>query len=283
MPSFVKTVGLMLVMANPAHAAAQTFAAQAARRGQAEVPSVPVRLPQADPTVFRTPGAPLPQPGFQPSRVRQAAWQQPLPQTGPGATGGEPRPLPGGASAAGLLPPQGRESPIPLAPPGRSRRTQQGNRPKGLTSLITVASSLAVVLGIFFLVAWGMRRAAPKGSTALPVEVFEVLGRAPLASRQQAHLLRVGNKLVLVSVTAAGSESITEITDPVEVDRLAGLCRQAHSDSATAAFRLVLQQFAPKRPRSESLSGLSGESDREAGLAGAGVPTTSYAWENRDV
>ena len=53
-------------------------------------------------------------------------------------------------------------------------------------------------------------------------------GRAPLAGRQHVHLLRCGSKLLLVSVTPGGAETLTEVTDPAEVDRLAGLCRQAH-------------------------------------------------------
>ena len=141
----------------------------------------------------------------------------------------------------------GQKSSLPLRPPGPSRHTKK-DRTLGRPSVVTVAGSLAVVLGIFFLVAWVMRRAAPAGSVALPGEVFEVLGRAPMASRQQVHLLRCGNKLVLVSVTPAGAETLTEITDPIEVDRLAGLCQQARPNSATAAFRQVFGQFSAARP-----------------------------------
>ena len=60
------------------------------------------------------------------------------------------------------------------------------------------------------------------------------------------HLLRCGNKLLLVSVTPVGAETLTEVTDPIEVDRLAGLCRQAHPQSATATFRQVLNQFGSR-------------------------------------
>ena len=114
--------------------------------------------------------------------------------------------------------------------------------------MVTVAGSLGVVLGIFLLIAWLFRRAAPQGLTRLPNEAFEVLGRAPLAGRQNVHLLRCGNKLLLVSITPAGTETLTEITDPQEVDRLAGLCRQAGPQSSTAAFRQIFEQLAPKRP-----------------------------------
>jgi flagellar biogenesis protein FliO len=112
---------------------------------------------------------------------------------------------------------------------------------------VSVGASLAVVLGLFLLGAWVLRRSMPAGAPRLPSEVVEVLGRTPLGTRQQAHLLRVGNKLVLVSLTPGGAETITEVTDPVEVDRLAGLCRATQTNSSSDSFRSVLQQFAKQR------------------------------------
>jgi flagellar biogenesis protein FliO len=114
--------------------------------------------------------------------------------------------------------------------------------PGGIQSITTVGGSLAAVLGIFFLIVWALRRASPNGSATLPCEVFEVLGRAALTNRQQVYLLRCGNKLLLVSVTAAGAETLTEIADPAEVDRLAGLCRQTRSNGAAAAFRQAFRR-----------------------------------------
>jgi len=170
-------------------------------------------------------------------------------------------------------------APIPLGPPRQnsafaqkpSDPANQGQRDRalGLPSVVTVGGSLAVVLGIFFLVAWGMRRAAPPGSVMLPGEVFEVLGRAPVASRQQVHLLRCGAKLLLVSVTPEGAETLTEITDPIEVDRLAGLCQQARPNSATAAFRQVFGQFSG---RSSQEGPFDGRGHEDAGLADLGLP-----------
>ena len=138
-----------------------------------------------------------------------------------------------------LLPPQGRSN--RLQP---SQESQSNGSPGGMPSMITVVGSLAVVLGIFMLIAWGMRRLAPPGQIVLPGEVFEVLGRAPLAGRQQVHLIRCGKKLLLVSVTTDGAETLTEVTDPLEVDRLLGLCEQAKPGSATATFRQVLGQLS---------------------------------------
>lgn len=147
--------------------------------------------------------------------------------------------------------------PIPLAPPGRSgQRDKDAAKPKAsldTSSLITVGSSLAVVLGLFFVVAWVMRRTTPGNCPVLPNEVFEVLGRAPLAARQQAHLVRLGAKLVLLSISPGGVETLSEVTDPDEVNRLAGLCQRARPDSTTAAFRQVFERFTKEHPADRPL------------------------------
>ena len=82
--------------------------------------------------------------------------------------------------------------------------------------------------------------------------MVEVLGRAPLADRKQMQLLRLGNKLVLIAVSPTGTDTLAEITDPVEVDRLTGYCYQGHPNSSTVAFHKVFKSFeaAPKRKAS---------------------------------
>ncbi len=135
----------------------------------------------------------------------------------------------------------------PTGDPAAKRSDPASRSSGGASSLVAVVGSLAIVVGLFFLVMWLLRRGMPKGSHLLPGEVVEVLGRTPLGARQHAHLLRCGNKLLLVSLSAAGAETLTEVTDPVEVDRLAGLCRQSQPQSATAAFRQIFQQFGRDR------------------------------------
>jgi flagellar biogenesis protein FliO len=107
-----------------------------------------------------------------------------------------------------------------------------------------IGSALAVVVGLFLMFAWLLRRGARNTGKPLPADVVRVLGRAPLATRQFADLLRVGNKLVLVALTPAGPTTLTEVTDPVEVDRLVGLCQQSDPHSTTKAFEQVFRQLA---------------------------------------
>lgn len=106
-----------------------------------------------------------------------------------------------------------------------------------------VLSSLAIVLGLFFLVVWLARRALPRSAASLPKDVLEVLGRSPLAARHNLQLIRLGRRLLLVSVTPETAETLAEITDADEVNHLASLCRQGQPDSITGSFRQALHQL----------------------------------------
>jgi flagellar biogenesis protein FliO len=141
-----------------------------------------------------------------------------------------------------------------------------------LSAMITVGGSLAIVLGLFLVIAWAMRKAAPRGSLVLPKEVFAILGRAPLGARQQVQLLRCGNKLLLVSITPNGVETLTEITEPLEVDRIAGICQQSDPKSSTTSFRQVFQQLAPASGKPPELDNLEPSPARRK----------RYHWEDKN-
>jgi len=98
------------------------------------------------------------------------------------------------------------------------------------------------VLGIFLLIVWALRKTSPNLMGPLPTEAFEVLGRASLGLRQHAMMVRCGNKLLLISTGMAGTDPITEITDPAEVERLTELCRQTRPAGASALFRGIFRQ-----------------------------------------
>lgn len=80
------------------------------------------------------------------------------------------------------------------------------------------------------------------GGGQLPKHVLQVLGRSTVGPRQQLILLRVGPKLVLVSSIQGEMRSLTEITDPLEVDRIMGECESAQPGSVTQSFRSILAQ-----------------------------------------
>jgi flagellar biogenesis protein FliO len=116
----------------------------------------------------------------------------------------------------------------------------------GASSPLWGLASLALVLGLFFLAALAIRGWLPAGAGVVPAEVAEVLGRVNLPGRQQAHLIRCGNKILLVCLGPGSVKTLTEISDWAEVERLSGLCRSAHATGRHASFRQVFQQYGDK-------------------------------------
>jgi flagellar protein FliO/FliZ len=189
-----------------------------------------------------------PQPGAS-GQVIQQSFEQPIAQTHeqPAAalrTAGETsRPV-----ADGALPLPARKQDKEATPATDADASGRG----GMPSLTTVISSLAIVVGLFLLMAWLLRRAQPRGSAVLPREVLEMLGRVPMPGKQQMQLLRLGRKLVLISVSPAGVETISEVTDPAEVDRIAGMCLEPNAQSATATFREVISELGSSKRKKRS-------------------------------
>lgn len=134
----------------------------------------------------------------------------------------------------------------PLAPPSESTTGTDGpGNSSTLQMILSVGSSLMIVIGLFLGVAWCYRKTLRSSiAGGLPQQVVSVLGRTPLAARQQLVLVRFGSKLVLVSLVQGEARTISEITDPLEVDRLAGQCESSRPGSITQSFRSVLQQGA---------------------------------------
>ncbi len=234
----------------------------------------PSRAASVEPAAARLPPLAAPAARWRTKDVAPAAYESPA--EGPSASDSKPREMPQESDLA-LAPdsptskpidpgedtaeiPTGRAPSIPFGPSREEKDAGDRRGPRtGVGSVLTVVGSLAVVLGLFAVFVWALRRTAPRGSLLLPTEVVETLGRAPLAGRQQVLLIRVGKRLLLLSVTPDGAETLTEIDDPDEVTRLAGLCRQSHPDSASATFRQVFSQLSAPG----ALSGLRGRRQKQ--------------------
>ncbi|MCC7334534.1 MAG: flagellar biosynthetic protein FliO [Pirellulaceae bacterium] len=131
---------------------------------------------------------------------------------------------------------------IPLARPTERSKDKQ---PKGTAStlqmLVSIVSSLLLVVGLFLGVAWCYRKTL--GTTlagGLPKQVVNVLGRTSISARQQMVLVRFGSKLLLVSVIQGEARTLGEITDPLEVDQMLGLCESGQPGSISQSFKSLL-------------------------------------------
>ena len=135
---------------------------------------------------------------------------------------------------------------IPLARPdsSKSKDAKKATNPASTSqALTTVISSLGIVLAVFLVLTWVAKKFSPPGMGVVPKEAVELLGRSPLSGRQQMQVVRIGNKLLLVALTVGGAETLTEITDPEEVERLTALCRKTQANSSTASFQQLVTQL----------------------------------------
>ncbi|MCA9132209.1 MAG: flagellar biosynthetic protein FliO, partial [Planctomycetales bacterium] len=132
---------------------------------------------------------------------------------------------------------------IPLKPPSDQSTAAESRSSSTLQMLFSVGSSLLIVTGLFLGLAWCYRKSLNSAvAGGLPKQVVHVLGRTSLSSRQQMVVLRFGNKLVLVSVIQGEARTLSEITDPLEVDQLVGLCESGQPGSISNSFKSVLLQ-----------------------------------------
>lgn len=131
---------------------------------------------------------------------------------------------------------------IPLAPPSERLKDEKTKGTAGtLQMLVSIISSLLLVVGLFLGVAWCYRKTL--GTTlagGLPKQVVNVLGRTSISARQQMVLVRFGSKLLLVSVIQGEARTLGEITDPLEVDQLLGLCESGQPGSISQSFKSLL-------------------------------------------
>jgi flagellar biogenesis protein FliO len=84
----------------------------------------------------------------------------------------------------------------------------------------------------------------------LPTEALELLGKRTIEPRVSIQMVRCGGKILVLGVSPEGIRTLSEISDPVEVDLLAGACRRRESEgSAAASFGKLLQRTQPRAGR----------------------------------
>lgn len=123
----------------------------------------------------------------------------------------------------------GETRPRPLPARTQPSTTSTATPPSRTPSQTTVWGSLiglaVVVGGLLFASRW-IRVHGPPGLRGLPNEAVEPLGQRVLSRGVAVHLVRCGSRMLVLGVGPDGIRTLSEITDPVEVDLLAGACRR---------------------------------------------------------
>ena len=101
-------------------------------------------------------------------------------------------------------------------------------------SIWRTIGALLVVLTLFLVGAKLWRKHIPVANIGLPTEAIEILGRKPIEPRLFVYLIRCGSRILVVGSSADGLQTLAEVTDPVEVDYLAGICRRPDQENSFA-------------------------------------------------
>jgi type III secretory pathway lipoprotein EscJ len=105
-----------------------------------------------------------------------------------------------------------------------------------------IAAAFAVLAAA---TAFNRRRAS-----VLPPDVFEVLGEGSLGGQHAVRIVRFGPKTLLVGVSAAGCQTLAELTDPQATACIAAACRGVHPPIRPAASsRSITPQSLPAAAR----------------------------------
>lgn len=127
-----------------------------------------------------------------------------------------------------------RDTRQPITPRDGSAESEQSEsgRAAQSTSLIETLGALLIVIVLFLGAAALWRKHAPAGSRNLPAQVMQVLGRRSIDQRNTMYLVRLGSRILVLGSSAQGLQTLAEVTDPVEVDFLAGQCASTARDGA---------------------------------------------------
>ncbi len=145
------------------------------------------------------------------------------------------------------------DQPRPTAYAGSRRITPRGGTAEqsqrkfqspagGSSALYSTLGALAVVVLLVLGLARLWKKHSPAGRTTITSEALTVLGRKQLDPRNAVLLVRIGSRILVLGASAEGLRPLCEVTDPVEVDVLAGMCRQPAGDNNLALSFLSLFQ-----------------------------------------
>jgi flagellar biogenesis protein FliO len=141
------------------------------------------------------------------------------------------------------------KSRVPLELKVSPKSKSQVDKPTSQWSaILSMFFSLTIVMCLFLFVVWLFRKAQPNSFVKLPKDVVQILGRSAMAPRQQVYVVRFGNKMLLVSHQPGQTQTLGEITDPLEVERLAGLCEANQPTSISHSFRDVMAHVVSGKP-----------------------------------
>jgi flagellar biogenesis protein FliO len=114
-----------------------------------------------------------------------------------------------------------------------------------------VLGALGVVIGLIFVVRFVIKRVAATGGLRgqlgaggrAPSGVLEVLGRYPISRGHSLVLLRVDQRVLLLSQSSSGFSALANFDEPSDVASLLMKTRDEESESLSGRFKQMLSAF----------------------------------------
>ena len=118
---------------------------------------------------------------------------------------------------------------------------------KSGNSILKVIGGLSAVLAIFYAFTIFAKRNGAKVSSKLPADIIQVLGTMPIDAKRKFQLVRLGSKLLLLSVTEKSVQTVSEITDPVEVEYFVSRLQKGKTAEAFNSMRQMMAQIRQQK------------------------------------
>ena len=152
-----------------------------------------------------------------------------------------------------ITPRDGRAEPEQPAVPSAARRA-----PSPWTAFV----SLGVIVAVIVVGSRLWKKHGPPLRLGLPSEALEILGKRQLDRRHAIQMIRCGSRILILGVSDEGLRTLAEITDPVEVDYFAGVCRRSDPVQDVGQSFLSLFQRSQETIAADELGEIRGRVDR---------------------
>ena len=135
------------------------------------------------------------------------------------------------------MPLQSRSNPIPEGP----AQTNISAVPGFNEAFVRMSGSLAVVVSLLLGLVWFTRKRGSRLGVQLGDHTLEIIGQTNLTKNHSLHVVKLGERLLLVSAGDTDVTCLTEISDPVEVEQL--LSTTETKDSQRSTFKSLFAQY----------------------------------------
>ncbi|MDP1662179.1 MAG: flagellar biosynthetic protein FliO [Phycisphaerales bacterium] len=151
--------------------------------------------------------------------------------------------------------PAGFKAPAPGGGAATAKPAQTPAETTGIGTITATAVPLAVVIGVIIVAAMLFKRAVKSGGSLAaaigaggraPAGLLEVLGRYPIARGQTLVLLKVDQRVLLLSQSQAtrghcgGFTTLSEITDPCDVASILAKVGESEASGPASRFNALL-------------------------------------------